>query len=180
MRQERNASWPKLLLLGGTGIGFWTALFGVAYRVLHYTRGVAEIGDLLAAKVLGIILLAFLSILLLSNVITALSTFFLAKDLDLLVSAPIGWFRLYLCKLGETIVHSSWMVALLALPILTKALAGGAHPPTWNQIPAIRASACGRRPGDALERPLRNDRPHRRPGRRAQAPARSRLREAVR
>ncbi|MFL5493175.1 MAG: putative ABC transporter permease subunit [Gemmatimonadales bacterium] len=119
MRQERNASWPKLLLLVGTGIGFWTALFGVAYRVLHYTRGVADIGDLLAAKVLGIILLAFLSILLLSNVITALSTFFLAKDLDLLVSAPIGWFRLYLCKLGETIVHSSWMVALLALPILT-------------------------------------------------------------
>jgi ABC-2 type transport system permease protein len=119
MRQERNASWPKLLLLGGTGIGFWTALFGIAYRVLHYTRGVEEIGDLLAGKVLGIILLAFLSILLLSNVITALSTFFLAKDLDLLVSAPIGWFRLYLCKLGETVVHSSWMVALLALPILT-------------------------------------------------------------
>jgi ABC-2 type transport system permease protein len=119
MRQERNASWPKLLLLGVTGIGFWSALFGVAYRVLRYTRGVADIGDLLAAKVLGIILLAFLSILLLSNVITALSTFFLAKDLDLLVSAPIGWFRLYLCKLGETVVHSSWMVALLALPILT-------------------------------------------------------------
>ncbi|HEX3235284.1 MAG TPA: hypothetical protein VHR41_13890 [Gemmatimonadales bacterium] len=119
MRQERNASWPKLLLLGVTGIGFWSALFGVAYRVLYYTRGVADIGDLLAAKVLGIILLAFLSILLLSNVITALSTFFLAKDLDLLVSAPIGWYRLYLCKLGETVVHSSWMVALLALPILT-------------------------------------------------------------
>jgi ABC-2 type transport system permease protein len=119
MRQERNASWPKLLLLGATGFGFWAALFGVAYRVLHYTRGVADIGDLLAAKVLGIILLAFLSILLLSNVITALSTFFLAKDLDLLVSAPISWSRLYLCKLGETVVHSSWMVALLALPILT-------------------------------------------------------------
>jgi len=57
------------------------------------------------AIALGIILLAFLSILLLSNVITALSTFFLAKDLDLLVSAPIGWFRLYLCKLGETMLN---------------------------------------------------------------------------
>jgi len=45
---------------------------------------------LIAAKVLGIILLAFLSILLLSNIITALSTFFLAKDLDLLVAAPSG------------------------------------------------------------------------------------------
>src|SRR5207237_562996 len=56
---------------------------------------------------------------LLSNIITALSTFFLAKDLDLLVAAPIGRPRLYLAKLGETIVHSSWMVALLALPIFT-------------------------------------------------------------
>ena len=36
----------------------------------------------------AIILLAFLSILLLSNIITALSTFFLAKDLDLLVGGP--------------------------------------------------------------------------------------------
>jgi ABC-2 type transport system permease protein len=69
--------------------------------------------------VLGVILLAFLSILLLSNIITALSTFFLAKDLDLLVAAPIGGTRLYLSKLAETIVHSSWMVALLALPIFT-------------------------------------------------------------
>ncbi|HYC33901.1 MAG TPA: hypothetical protein VEB59_16540, partial [Gemmatimonadales bacterium] len=65
------------------------------------------------------VLLAFLTILLMSNIITALSTFFLAKDLDLLVAAPIGGTRLYLAKLGETIVHSSWMVALLALPILT-------------------------------------------------------------
>ncbi len=78
-----------------------------------------DIGNLLAAKVLGIILLAFLSILVLSNIITALSTFFLAKDLDFLVAAPLGWFRFYLAKLLETVVHSSWMVALLALPILT-------------------------------------------------------------
>ena len=119
LRQERTGSRAKFILLALTGVGFWTAVFGIAYRVLHYIRGVQEIGNLLAGKVLSVILLAFLSILLLSNVITALSTFFLAKDLDLLVAAPIGWLRLYLAKLGETIVHSSWMVALLALPILT-------------------------------------------------------------
>src|SRR5205823_13745327 len=50
--------------------------------------------------------------------ITALSSFFLAKDLDLLVSAPVDWLRLYLAKLGETLLHSSWMVALMAVPIL--------------------------------------------------------------
>ena len=118
VRQERK-SRAKFVLLALTGIGFWTAVFGVAWRVLRYIQTVQEIGALLAGKMLSVILLAFLSILLLSNIITALSTFFLARDLDLLVAAPIGWFRLYLSKLGETVVHSSWMVGLLALPIFT-------------------------------------------------------------
>jgi ABC-2 type transport system permease protein len=119
LRQEQSSAGGRVLLLALIGLVFWGAVFGIAYRVLNYFRGVAEIGNLMAGKVLGVILLAFLSLLLLSNIITALSTFFLAKDLDLLVAAPIGASRLYLSKLAETIVHSSWMVALLALPIFT-------------------------------------------------------------
>ena len=118
-REEQSGSRGRFLLLGFIGLLFWVAVFGIAYRVLSYFRGVEEIGNLMAGKVLGVILLAFLSILLLSNIITALSTFFLAKDLDLLVAAPVGGVRFYLAKLAETIVHSSWMVALLALPIFT-------------------------------------------------------------
>ena len=117
-RQEQTSA-GKVVLLSGMGLVFWAAIFGIAYRVLSYFRGVQDIGNLLAGKVLGVILLAFLSILLLSNIITALSTFFLAKDLDLLVAAPISSWRLYLAKLTETVVHSSWMVALLVLPIFT-------------------------------------------------------------
>lgn len=119
IRQEQSRSGARPLLLAMVALIFWVAVFGIAFRVLRYFRSVEEIGSLMAGKVLGVILLAFLSILLLSNIITALSTFFLAKDLDLLVSAPIGRSRLYLAKLAETIVHSSWMVALLALPIFT-------------------------------------------------------------
>jgi ABC-2 type transport system permease protein len=119
LREEQSGSGGRALLLGLVAVSFWTAVFGVAYRVLRYLRSVEDIGNLMAAKVLGVILLAFLSILLLSNIITALSTFFLAKDLDLLVAAPIGRSRFYLAKLAETVVHSSWMVGLLALPIFT-------------------------------------------------------------
>ncbi|HEY8257144.1 MAG TPA: hypothetical protein VIG08_05770 [Gemmatimonadales bacterium] len=119
LKHEGTASPAKFLLLTTIGITFWTAVFGIAFRMLRYIRQVEDIGNLLAAKVLGIILLAFLSILILSNIITALSTFFLAKDLDFLVAAPVGWLRFYAVKLGETVVHSSWMVALLAVPILT-------------------------------------------------------------
>ncbi len=118
-REERTDSRARFLLLGFIALLFWVAVFGIAFRVLRYFRSVDEIGNLMAGKVLGVILLAFLTILLLSNIITALSTFFLAKDLDLLVAAPVGSVRFYLAKLAETIVHSSWMVGLLALPIFT-------------------------------------------------------------
>jgi ABC-2 type transport system permease protein len=119
LREERSGSGGKIVILAVVGLAFWAAVFGVLYRVLKYFRGVEELGPLLAGKLLGLVLLSFISILILSNVITALSSFFLAKDLDLLVSAPVDWLRLYLAKLGETLVHSSWMVALMAVPILT-------------------------------------------------------------
>ncbi len=120
LREERSSSGSgKLLILTVVGLIFWSGVFLILYRILKYFRGVEELGPLLAGKLLGLALLSFISILILSNVVTALSSFFLAKDLDLLVSAPVDWLRLYLAKLGETLLHSSWMVALMAVPILS-------------------------------------------------------------
>ncbi|HEX6251729.1 MAG TPA: hypothetical protein VFZ56_09875, partial [Gemmatimonadaceae bacterium] len=99
------------------GAVFWAFAFGVVFRLLQYFRGIPEIGQLLAGKLLGMVLLSFFGLLLLSNVITALSTFFLARDLDLLVAAPVDWLRMYGAKLFETVVNSSWMVVLLAIPL---------------------------------------------------------------
>ena len=119
-RQDRaSGGLGKLIVLATVGLLFWAAVFGVLFRVLRYFRGVQEIGALLAGKLLSLALLSFVSVLLLSNVITALSSFFLAKDLDLLVSSPVDAVRLYLAKLGETLINSSWMVALMAVPIFT-------------------------------------------------------------
>lgn len=115
---SRNAA-GKVILFALIGAVFWIAVFGISYRVLQSLQGTRDIGTLLAGKVLGLVLLAFLSILLLSNLISALSTFFLARDLDLIVAAPVDWLRVYLAKLLETAVHSSWMVILLAVPIFT-------------------------------------------------------------
>ena len=96
LKQERDEGGRgKGIVLGTVGLFFWAAVFGVLFRVLRYFRGVQEIGALLAGKLLGLVLLSFVSVLLLSNVITALSSFFLAKDLDLLVSSPVDWLRIY-------------------------------------------------------------------------------------
>lgn len=120
LKLERSEGSGKIILLAFVGTGFWAAFFGLFYRVLGYLQTTnPEIGRPLVAKMLGIVLLVFAGMLLLSNLITALSSFFLAKDLDLLVSSPVDWLRIYLAKLMETLLHSSWMVVLIAVPIFT-------------------------------------------------------------
>jgi ABC-2 type transport system permease protein len=114
---DRSGRGVRAALLAVIGSLFWAFIFGVLYKLLVYFRGIPEIGPLLSGKLLSLMLVSFLSILLLSNVITALSSFFLAKDLDLLVSGPVDWLRLYGAKLIETVVASSWMVALMAIPV---------------------------------------------------------------
>jgi ABC-2 type transport system permease protein len=115
--QGEKGRGVRFAILGVTGLLFWAFVYGVLHRLLGYFRGVEEIGALLAGKLLGLVLLGFMSILLLSNVITALSSFFLAKDLDMLVGAPVDWLRLYGAKLLETVVASSWMVLLVSIPM---------------------------------------------------------------
>ena len=115
--KKRTGAVGRLTLLGIIGVAFWGFIFAILYRLLVYFRGISEIGPLLAGKLLGLILVSFFGMLLLSNVISALSTFFLAKDLDLLVAGPVDWLRLYAAKLVETCAYSSWMVVLMAVPL---------------------------------------------------------------
>lgn len=118
-RTQTDGRGGRIALLSIIGFLFWAFAFGALHRVLGYFRAVDEIGPLLAGKLLGILLLSFASILLLSNIITSLSSFFLARDLDMLASAPVDWLRLYGARLLETALHSSWMVLLLAIPMFT-------------------------------------------------------------
>lgn len=111
----RLVRWSLIALLG---VGFWWGIYALLARILRYLRNIPDLGPLLAGKLLGMILIGFFGILLLSNVITALSTFFLSRDLDLLAASPVPWFPLYIAKLIETVVNSSWMVALMAVPLV--------------------------------------------------------------
>lgn len=102
-------------VLGGL---FWLACYVIALKLLIYFRGAEDIGTLLAGKLLSMILLSFSSILLLSNIIAALSNFFLSRDLDGLAASPVGPWALYTARLLETALHSGWMVGLLLVPIV--------------------------------------------------------------
>lgn len=117
-RLEQESSALRVVVMGFVGVVFFSIVFAIIYRVLGHFRDQPGIGDLLAGKLLGMVLLAFLSILLLSNIITALSSFFLARDLELLSAAPVDGLRIYAARFIETITNSSWMMVIVLLPIL--------------------------------------------------------------
>lgn len=109
--------WGRRLFLMGLGAAFWLGTYHLLRRVLLYFQTVYDLGPALAYQLLLIILLTFLSMLLFSNLITALSSYFLARDLDLVLSTPIPTRSFYFSRLIATIMNSSWMVLFFCLPI---------------------------------------------------------------
>ncbi len=96
----------------------WPAVYLLARSLLMRLQGVAEVGEPLAGTLLSLVLLFCLGILLLSNTISSLSSFYLSRDLRGLRAAPLDPLALYGARLTETAVHSSWMVVLLLVPVL--------------------------------------------------------------
>jgi ABC-2 type transport system permease protein len=107
----------KTLVLIALGIGFWAFMFLVSYRVLTYFRSVEGLGDLLALRLLSMVLLSFFSILLFSNIVASLSTYYLSGELDILHSAPVRIENIFRAKFVETLMDSSWMTLIYGLPV---------------------------------------------------------------
>lgn len=114
-RQGRDG-WLRTFILACLMVLFWGGAFWFFYRVLAYFHTIPDLGPVLSQKLLSMIFLTFLAILLFSNVITGLSTFFLSHDLLLLIPAPVPTARLFAAKFIETLVDSSWTVLLFSAP----------------------------------------------------------------
>jgi ABC-2 type transport system permease protein len=107
----------KTAVLALLGAGFWAFMYGVSFKVLTYFRTIEGLGDLLALRLLSMVLLTFFSILVFSNIVTSLSTFYLSGELDLLLSSPVRTESIYRAKFIETIMDSSWMTLIYGLPV---------------------------------------------------------------
>jgi ABC-2 type transport system permease protein len=116
-RRADPAERRRAVVLTGLALVFWSAIFVFFARVLSYFQAVPELGPVLAERLLSMVLLSFFSILLFSNIITALSTYYLSSDLALLLASPIAPRRLHAARFIETLWDSSWMIVLFGLPI---------------------------------------------------------------
>ena len=117
-RRRERGDFSRGLLFGGVGIAVCAALYQASFWLTGHLEDYAELGDFLLRMGLSWLFLTFLSFLAFSGVVTALSTFFLADDLRLLLVAPIATRRLFHARFLRTVVQSSWMVVIFMVPVL--------------------------------------------------------------
>ncbi len=108
----------RLLVLGGVGAAFWAGIFAVSMRVLRYFRGIEDVGDLVLAKLLSMMLLTVFSLLVFSAILTSLSKLYLSKDLPLVFSLPVRRHQVFIARYLESTFDSAWMVMIYTLPVL--------------------------------------------------------------
>ena len=110
----RNSITPgfflKRLPLMFVGLVFWIVFYWGSYEVLKYIRGIFFLGEIISRKLLSMTFFSLGIFLVLSNIITALSSFYMSKDVPFLMSKPIGIKEILRLKTVETISNSSWMV----------------------------------------------------------------------
>jgi ABC-2 type transport system permease protein len=114
-----RATLVKAGSLAAITLGFWFGIFILFDRVLRYFQGVEEFGDVLAYKLLSMVFLTFFGLLVFSNVLVSLNTFFLSRDLTTIHATPVSLREIFFARFAETILESSWMVLLFGIPIFT-------------------------------------------------------------
>ncbi|MHB8769830.1 MAG: putative ABC transporter permease subunit [Syntrophales bacterium] len=107
----------RAALFVAVGLAFWVGAFFLFHRVLHYFQGIEELGDILARKLLSMVLLTFFSLLVFSSIVASLSKLYLSRDLLLVHSLPVTPAKIFLARWLESTVDSSWMVLVFSLPV---------------------------------------------------------------
>ncbi|MBU4419668.1 MAG: hypothetical protein KKH84_01525 [Proteobacteria bacterium] len=107
----------KFILFAGIGLSFWAGIFAICYRVLMYFQRVEGLGNILASKLLSMVLLVFFSLLIFSSILTSLSNLYLSRDLAFVHSLPVPSEKIFLAKWIESTIDSSWMVVAYTIPV---------------------------------------------------------------
>jgi len=106
--QDSESRTVRWFLFGAVGLLFWIGIFVVFFRVLTYFQGVESFGDILAHKLLSMVLITFFALLIFSGIITSLSKFYLSRDLILVHAMPVSASRIFLARWLESTMDSSW------------------------------------------------------------------------
>jgi ABC-2 type transport system permease protein len=132
-----------MLLIGTIGIAFWAGIFVITLRVLRYFQGVEGFGDILAFKLLSMVLMTFFGLLMFSSILTTLSKLYLSKDLLLVHALPVPTETIFFARWLEAAVDSAWMVVIYTLPVfISYGIVFGAGWGYYMSIPLALVPLC--------------------------------------
>ncbi len=114
---NKKNNWARIFMYSALGIIFWMSTFIIFYRVLLYFQSVQDFGNILAMKLVSMIIMTFFALLLFSNIINCLSHLYLSYDLPLLHSLPVPSKDIFLSRWIISTFDSSWMIVAFSLPI---------------------------------------------------------------
>ncbi len=97
--------------------GFFTGEYFFFSRMLVYFSNTELIGQLLIEKMLYMADFIFFAMLIFSNIITSISTYYMSDDLMLILTSPATLEQFFYARLMQTVIKSSWMVLLFGLPV---------------------------------------------------------------
>ena len=117
-RRASRAEQGTAVLFIGFGFLFWLAVSLMFGSFILQFYAIEVVGTIVLRKLMELMLVSLFALLCFSNVVAALSTFYLSEDLELLLSMPIGRVQLYISRLVQTIAQSSWMALAFGMPLL--------------------------------------------------------------
>ncbi len=113
-----SQDWKSVLLFLAIAGVVLACIHGVSWKLLTKIDSVAIIGPLLKRYLLSMILFSLMMMLVFSNVIASLSTFYSSQELEVIFASPVSYWRIYLSKFVETTFISSWMVFSMLVTLL--------------------------------------------------------------
>jgi ABC-2 type transport system permease protein len=107
----------KLVSLAVFTLAMWAALYLMSLKMIKSFYSVEGFGDILSHKTFGLLWLSGSALLIFSAVITALSSFYLARDLPLLMAAPVDRESVFWARSWQSMIASAWMPVAFLLPV---------------------------------------------------------------
>ncbi len=99
------------------GLAFWVGLYALMIWLIGAFHEVEVFGPILTRKLMELLLMGMFGLLCFSNTVTALSTYYLSDDLELLLSLPVPRWQFHLARFVDTLAQSSWMIVVFGLPV---------------------------------------------------------------
>jgi ABC-2 type transport system permease protein len=115
----RSESLLKVFVVGGLGIVFWAGLFLIFLQFFDFINAhAAFFRPVLTRHILGLFFVALIFMLIFSNAVISFHSLFRAPETNFLFALPMRHDTIFMAKLLESMIFSSWAVFAAGIPLL--------------------------------------------------------------